>query len=147
MKLFKNNTKILLIMAAMLVVGIYTVYAATGAHDRLIGNRTYSTIATGAAAIDFELAPTKTAEIREIRINLSIDAANAELLTIALDSGNGAVYDAIYTSSTTAIGTADTTYWVVYDPPFVVGPDDELDINWPNTATATWGLEVIYNLR
>lgn len=147
MKMIQKHTRIILSIMAILAIGIAAVYAATGEQTRIIGNRTWSSIATGSAAIDYELTPPKTALIKEVRITLDTHANTAELLVIGLDSGSGSAYDCAYTSSTTAILTDVSHYWATYDPPLTVKLGDTFTVNWPNTTTAIYGLEVIYDLR
>lgn len=142
-----KNTRVLLSIVAILVIGVYAVMAATGEDKRLIYNRTISTVATGSGALDFELSPNKSVEIREIRLHLSGNAGSAEAFVIQLDSGRGAVYDCVYLPAATTVTAIANDYWIVLDPPIVVGFNDELDINWANSNSVTWGLEVIGDYR
>lgn len=122
------------------------VYAAEGTTTRVLGTRTWSTIATGAVALDFELAETRNVLLRELRLHLTAAPTTASALTVTFDSGNGANYDLqVYTVSI-ATGSV-VSYWKQFDPPLVVDNDDELDINWSNLGSVTYGLELIWDSR
>ena len=138
-----------IVCIALIGVGVYTehyVRAAEGTTSRVQGTRTKSTIATGAVALDFELAEATNVLLRELRLHLTAAPTTASALTVTFDSGNGSAYDVqVYTVSI-ATGSV-TSYWKQFDPPLVVDDDDELDINWSNLGSVTYGLELIWDTR
>jgi hypothetical protein len=101
-----------------------------------------TTRATGAAALDEAMVPTSAYQIEEIRLHLSVPCAVAEDLTIQLDSGVGAAYDTTFVQQ-----NMNGVQNVVWQPsrPLLFNNGDELDITFPNTGNATWGLEIFWS--
>lgn len=98
--------------------------------------------ATGAVAVATTLAPNRTFRLMEVRIHLS-GVANAENLTIKLDSAAGAAYDV--TLKTQAMSGLTDFVWRASDgDPIMFTKGDEIDIAFANTATDTYGLEIVY---
>lgn len=99
--------------------------------------------ATGSAALASTLEVTgKTISISEVRLHLSTAGAN-ENFTITLNHGAGAVYDAVLNASTT---NALTDLNIIPTRPWIVESGVAVDFALANSNTATWGLEVIFNL-
>ena len=98
--------------------------------------------ATGAAALDETLTPTSAFQIEEIRLHLSAPCTVAEDLTIQLDSGTAAVYDTTIVQQNMN-GVQD----LLWQPPrpILFNNGDEIDITFPNTGNATWGLEIFWS--
>lgn len=143
MKFSKKYLKhIVLAMVALTILGALA-YAATGTVSRVTGS-TRSSIATGAAALDFELTALRPVEIREARLHLDAVSGNAEAFVIQLDSGKGSGYDAIYMPAATTVTAAALDYWLVFDPPIILSENDSLQVNWANAGTNTYGFELIY---
>jgi hypothetical protein len=104
--------------------------------------------ATGAAAIDIDTAFAADWELLSITLHLSAAATTSENLTIVLDANDGAAYD-------TTLFTLDLSVSAGTD--FVLTPEDdnlpkfyesgdELNIDFPNTETNTYGVRVVYRL-
>ena len=98
---------------------------------------------TGAAATAFTLTPEISSInwwVYEVRIHLA-GAATQETLTVSIDSDTNAVYDVTLFSQAMANLTD-----VVFRPdqPIPLAPGDTLKVDWANTDTETYGIEVVY---
>jgi hypothetical protein len=105
-------------------------------------NNKTTAVATGAAAIAKTVAPGKKWRLHEIRLHLSA-AGGAANLTIKMDAGAGAAYDAnLFTQDMTSVVD------LLWQPelPIEFSATDEIDIAWANAAGRTYGLEVVYTI-
>lgn len=97
---------------------------------------------TGAAAIDYSFSATGKRYITEVSLHLSAAGGAAENFVIKHNSALGAVYDVnIYSVDMTAIQD------IVWKPDggfHELNTGDTLDIDYTNTNTRTYGLEVLY---
>ncbi len=103
---------------------------------------------TGAAAIDVDTAIAADWELLSITLHLSAAGTTAEDFTVKLDANDGSAYD-------TTIFELDLSTDSVTDLVLTPNEDglpahfesgDELDIDWPNTETRTYGLRIVYRL-
>jgi hypothetical protein len=101
-----------------------------------------TTRATGAAALSETLAPASAYQIEEIRLHLSVPCAVVEDLAIQLDSGAAAAYD-----TTLVQQNMNGVQSLLWQParPLLFNNGDEIDITFPNTGNATWGLEIFWS--
>ena len=96
--------------------------------------------------LSHRLLPGDLARLIEIRLHLSVASAQADDLTIALDSGEDAVYDCIFITQDIN-GLADFPYvWGEANSPKFNNSLDALIFAWANKDSRTWGLEVIYDV-
>jgi len=79
--------------------------------------------------------------VDEVRLHLSA-AGGAGSFTATLDSGHGATYDAVLT--TQDMTTATDYVWRPARPVYL-GPDDDLDLAYPNANDRAYGVEVLYH--
>jgi len=96
--------------------------------------------ATGIAAIAYALTFTAEALVREVRLHLS-GAAGVETLTLSIDAGAGAAYDAVL--DTKAMNGL-TDYYYRPDVPMHFVTGDALKLTLTNAGGLTWGLETIF---
>jgi hypothetical protein len=99
--------------------------------------------ATGSGAIAKTIAPGVQWQLEEVRLHLS-GAGGAENFTITIDAGAGAAYDTVLL--TEDMTTVTDLVWKPEDGPILLAANDEVDIAFTNTATRTYGLEVVYTL-
>jgi len=132
--------KKLSIILSVLIL-LFAVSAASAADTTTyMGLQNIKQSSTGAAAIASTLAPGIGWQLLGIRVHLSA-AGGSGSLTATVDNGSGAAYDCvILTQDMTSVTD------LVWSPerPMEFGPNDELDIAWPNAGTKTYGLEIIY---
>jgi hypothetical protein len=104
---------------------------------------TFTTVATGTAAIATTVAPNIDWQLEEVRLTLS-SAGGAGSLTITVDHGSGSAFDVnLLTQDMTSVTT------LVWSParPKEFRSNDEVDIAWANANGRTYGLEVIHKGR
>lgn len=94
--------------------------------------------ATGSAAVAMEVNPARPFQLEGMKIHLSA-AGGAGNLTITLDSGVGAAYDAVLLTQDM---TSVVDYlWVPTRPIKCTHASDHLDIVWANANSKTYGIE------
>lgn len=91
------------------------------------------------APIAETFTPTGPCEVLEIRIHLSA-AGGAGDLTVTLNSGIGAAYDALLRT----VGMTTATDVVITDAGFHLASGDAIDIDWANAGTRLVGIEVVW---
>ena len=97
--------------------------------------------ATGAAAIDFTVAPTTQFQLNEVRVHLSAGGA-ATNLTITLMAADGPEYSQVLL--TQAMGAVTDIILLPAQPhDFVAG--DGIVVEYANGGAATYGLDVIWS--
>lgn len=97
-------------------------------------------VSTGAAAIASTFTPVRNVYVKSVRVHLSA-AATQDTLTIVVDSDKGTAYDAVVVSQAMA-GYADLVW--LPDGEFLLEKGDALDVNFTNTDTRTYGVEIAY---
>ena len=101
---------------------------------------------TGAAAIDVDY--TCGDKMRLVQITYKFDSAptTSENITGIKDSGGGAGYDTTFFTRDPSAGS-DTSYEKQFDPPIRLAKGDIIKIDYTNTDTNTYGLEIILETR
>ena len=94
--------------------------------------------------ISHRLLPGELFRLVEIRFHLNTAGSSTQNLTITVDSGENAVYDAVLESQDTD-DLADYNYCWGRDACHHMNATDALIFAWTNTDGKTWGLEVIYD--
>jgi len=108
---------------------------------------------TGSGAIDVDTAIGAAWELLYISMHLSAAGTTAEDFTVVLDANDGVAYDTVAyaldlsTDSVTdlIISPMDQSSNSDQVPRFYEA-GDELDIDWPNTESRTYGLRIVYRL-
>jgi len=101
---------------------------------------------TGSTTMTLTVAPGTPARLSEVRVHLG--SASAGNLTVGVDSGLGAAYDATLVQESVSTGShvAGTDWCYRWSEPGpVLGASDALLMNWANTSAITWGVEVFYS--
>jgi hypothetical protein len=99
--------------------------------------------ATGAAAIDIDRQMGVPYKLAEVRLHLSATTTDLANLTIAIDSSLGAAYDVLIVKPTGTDLTTITDWRYAPEVPPLIFPGDVLKIDWANTGTKTYGIEII----
>ena len=102
-----------------------------------------ATRATGSAAVATTVAPGAAFRLEEVRIHLSA-AGGAGNLTVTLDSGTAAAYDAVLL--TQDMTSVTDFVWKPTRPLEFTSASDEIDVAWANSNTRTYGLEIFHTL-
>lgn len=98
-------------------------------------------IATGAAAIDHTVTPGAIFKIVKVELHLSAAPTTSENFKIAVDAGDGAVYDVVLLKQDLTIGSITDVVWTPDDLDLHKA-NDVIAITWVNTNTKTWGLRI-----
>ena len=99
---------------------------------------------TGAAAIDLSFDFSMPYLLREVRLKLSAVTTDLDDFVISLDSETGAAYDSIIAMpDATEDLTVVTTFRYADPVPMIIFPGDRVKVEWPNTGTKTWAVDVI----
>lgn len=115
-----------------------TVLATTG-QLLVLERRNYTqATATGSAAINTTVTPGVAARLEQLTLHLSA-AGGAGNLTVTLDNGTGAAYDAVLLTQDM---TSVTDLLWVPQKPILLKATDALVIAWANASSRTYGLEV-----
>ncbi len=103
---------------------------------------------TGAGAVDIDTAFGAAWELLSITLHLSAAGTTSENFAIVLDANDGAAYDtAIYTLDLSTDSVTDLVLTPDGDElPRFYESGDELNIDWPNTETRTYGIRIVYRL-
>lgn len=97
--------------------------------------------ATGAAAVAMVVNPAVEAKIEQMIIHLSAAGAAGDL-TVTLDNGTGAAYDAILLTQS-MVSVVDYV-WIPARSIYLKATD-HLDIVWANASNRTYGIEVVWS--
>ena len=98
--------------------------------------------ATGATAINETLAPGVTFQLLEVRVHLNTASATTENFVISIDGTIAAdVYDCVLDVQDMN-GVQDYIYRSDNDTFFIA--TDEVEFDWANSNSCTWGLEVLW---
>lgn len=97
--------------------------------------------ATGAAAVDETFEPNFVIRIHQIKFTLSTPGVAGENLTADIDAIGGAAYDGRMLDE--PMSGAETMIRS-YDPPILLDKGDNLNFDYENSGSATWGLEVAF---
>jgi len=100
-------------------------------HDRTLGAGVAATVA---------LTPSGEIEVLSVRYHAD-GASAAENLTVEIDSGTAAAYDAVL--HTKAMNGLTDYVWTPTTPQ-PVEKGDVLDINYANSNADDWGIEIVY---
>jgi len=95
---------------------------------------------TGALAIASSVAPKQSFQLEEVRVHLS-GVGGAGDLTLSVNSGAGAVYDAVLVTQDM---TALADYFYLPSKPLQFQKGDEIDVVWANAGTKTYGVEIVW---
>lgn len=95
--------------------------------------------------LSHRLLPGELFRMVEIRLHLSSASAQADDLTITLDSGEDAVYDCIFITNDMN-GLADYAYSWGKALSHNFKATDAIIFAWANKDNRTWGLEVVYDV-
>lgn len=96
-------------------------------------------VITGSGVLAASLDPQGSAIIQEVRLTLNTASATSENITINLDSAQGSLYDNNFL--TTDMNTVK--HLRVCDEIRMFN-NDKLVIDWANSDSRTWGLEIVY---
>jgi hypothetical protein len=102
----------------------------------------YRANATGAAAIALAVNPGYRFKLLALYFHLSTAPTTSESLTVTLDSGIAAAYDAVIYSRDLTVGSL-TDLYVEFGDNFIFESTDHLDVAWTNTNTKTYGIVVV----
>jgi len=99
--------------------------------------------ATGAAAIDFTVAPITQFQLNEVRVHLSAGGAATNLtITLVAAASEGTEYDQVLL--TQAMGAVTDVILLPAQPhDFVAG--DAIVVEYANGGAVTYGLDVIWS--
>ena len=140
-KILLSLMMVLLLCPAAWAADTMTEAAITDPHRRDHAPDIWHSYDTGSAGLAETLAPGVAFELKEVRIHLNAASATVENLTVTIDSGTDAVYDAVLL--TKGMNTVTNYVWIPDNRRFFLATD-ELDFAWTNTNTKTWGLEVLW---
>lgn len=99
----------------------------------------------GTETVEIVLHPDELFRLLEIRLHLDTASAQADNLTITVDSGENAVYDCVIITQDTN-GLADFPYCWGKGACHHMKATDALIFAWANKDNRTWGLEVVYDV-
>ena len=125
-------------IAALLLLGTLLLVSPLQSMERA---ETYFSRATGAATLAYTRTAPAKSQITEVRLHLD-GAATQETLTISVDSTGGVTYDVVLYSVDMSGGYTDVVWRP--DQPVPLYKGDIFKVDWANTDTATYGLEVLY---
>jgi len=94
----------------------------------------------GALAAAVALTPLGEVEILSVRYHAD-GASAAENLTVEIDSGTGTAYDVVLV--TKAMNGLTDYVWIPATPQHVQ-KGDVLDVNYANSNSDNWGIEITY---
>ena len=101
---------------------------------------------TGAAAIDVDYAPGSAFWLESVTLNLSAAPTTSQNFTIALDAGDGAVYDTVLYTLDLSLGSVTDLLFTPDDGPLLCESGDAIDVDFTNTDVVTYGLRIVVRL-
>lgn len=125
----------------------YHTLTAVGTNDfTFVGTYVAETMAADTTeTVTHRLFPEELFRLVEIRFHLNSAGSSTQNLTVTLDSGENAVYDAVLKSQDTD-DLPDYNYNWGKDACHHMKATDALIFGWANSDSKTWGLEVIYDV-
>jgi hypothetical protein len=104
--------------------------------------------ATGAAAIDIDTNIAANWQLLSITLHLSGAATTSEDFTVVLDANDDAAYDTTLFSLDLSVSSGTDFVITPEDDgiPRFYESGDELNIDFPNTETNTYGVRIVYRL-
>ncbi len=100
--------------------------------------------ATGAAAVNMDVAPGVAWQLESVRVHLDAGGAATDLV-ISVDADASTAADEYNIVLATQAMNGVTDYFYQPERPIPFGADDEINIAYANGGAATYGIEVYYS--
>jgi hypothetical protein len=136
-----RTTKTLISLAVLLwlAVGAQAVNTTSTLINGYLG--LYSDYSSGSSTLDVTLSSGSVKQIHELRLTLA-SAAVTDTITVSIDSSISSGHDVTLTTS--SLSSQPVYIWRPAQPVFL-RPDDDLEVDCPNTSTTAWYLEIIWS--